>query len=96
MTYDERQTDIASLPDGSVVTSEKGLSRVKLYAPDGRFLGVVAGPELLVKDPELARRACVDCTVGFGFGVAADATRRVFVLDPLTREIRIFAPLEGA
>ncbi|MCK3682970.1 hypothetical protein [Maribellus sp. YY47] len=32
------------LPDGSFVTSEKGLVRVKIYKPSGEFLGVVAPP----------------------------------------------------
>ncbi len=34
----------AFLPDGSFVTSEKGMVRVKTYKPSGEFLGVVAAP----------------------------------------------------
>ncbi len=38
-------TDIALLPDGRVVTSEKGLPRVKVYSADGQLLSVVVPPE---------------------------------------------------
>lgn len=37
--------DFAILPDGSFITSEKGLPRVKRYAADGTFLCVVAPVE---------------------------------------------------
>lgn len=38
-------TDMALLPDGRVVTSEKGIPRVKVYTPDGEFETVVAAPD---------------------------------------------------
>ncbi len=38
-------THIATLPNGSFVTSEKGIPRVKIHAPNGDFSTVVAGPE---------------------------------------------------
>jgi len=78
--------------DGKFVTSEKGLNRIKIYDSRGNFEGVVAGPEHLVKDLELAKKACVDCRIGFGFDVACDATGRVLALDPATRSVRIFTP----
>ena len=34
------------LPDGTFLTSEKGLVRIKLYKPSGELIGVVAGPDL--------------------------------------------------
>lgn len=80
------------LPDGRFVTSEKGLNRIKIYDARGAFIGVVAGADHLVKDLELARRACADCRIGFGFDVACDAQSRVYALDPATRDIRIFTP----
>ncbi len=71
----------ALLPDGGFVTSEKGLPRLKVHGRDGKFLGVVAGPESLGEDPS-AR------------DVAVDSTGRVLVLDPATRSVRVYAPAE--
>ena len=80
------------LPDGRFVTSEKGLNRIKIYSATGKFIGVVAGVEHLVKDLELAKQACTNCQIGFGFPVACDAASRVLALDPATRDVRIFTP----
>ncbi len=82
----------ARLSDGRFVTSEKGLNRIKLHDVKGNFTGVVAGPEILVKDLELARQACANCTIGFGFDVAGDSQNRVLALDPATKTIRVFTP----
>lgn len=79
------------LPDGSFVTSEKGLNRVKIYNPNGVFRGVVAGADYLVQDEVAARRACADCSEGFVMPVAAQDAKRVFVLDPALRKLRVFA-----
>lgn len=76
--------------DGKFVTSEKGLNRIKIYDAKGNFEGVVAGPEHLVKDLDLAKKACADCQIGFGFDVACDSTGRVLALDPATKTLRIF------
>jgi len=80
------------LADGRFVTSEKGLNRIKLHDVKGNFAGVVAGPETLVKDLDLARKACANCHIGFGFDVACDSKDRVFALDPAAKTIRIFTP----
>ena len=80
------------LADGRFVTSEKGLNRIKLYSATGKFLGVVAGVEHLVQDLELAKQACQNCHIGFGFPIASDTTNRIFALDPATRAVRIFTP----
>jgi hypothetical protein len=80
------------LADGRFVTSEKGLNRIKLHDLKGSFTGVVAGPETLVKDLDLARKACANCHIGFGFDVACDSKDRVFALDPATKTIRVFTP----
>ncbi|MCX6996085.1 MAG: hypothetical protein NTV49_03125 [Kiritimatiellaeota bacterium] len=82
----------ARLPDGRFVTSEKGLNRIKVYDAKGVFAGVVAGPEQLVQDRALARKACADCRIGFGFDVACDSKSRVLALDPATRAVRVFTP----
>jgi hypothetical protein len=80
------------LPDGRFITSEKGLNRIKLHDGKGNFTGVVAGTETLVKDLELARKACANCSIGFGFDVACDSKDRVLALDPATKTIRVFTP----
>ena len=78
---------------GNFITSEKGLARINIYSSEGVFSGAVAGPETLVEDKKLARRACVDCSAGAGFDVAVDARENVFALDPYKKTVRCFAPL---
>lgn len=78
--------------DGGFITSEKGLARVNIYNASGSFQGAVAGPETLVDDKELAKRACADCRLGGGFDVALDESGRVLVLDPFRKTVRIFTP----
>jgi hypothetical protein len=86
---------IALLPNGSIVTCEKGLPRVKVYSIDGRFESVVAGTESF---PELAK-ACTgsDSThcVSAGLDAAVDAEGRVYILDMLTGEIRVMTRKSG-
>lgn len=82
--------NFAILPDGSFVTCEKGLVRVKIYDPSGAFVGVVAGPEQLIEGG--TARVCYfpeQCQSG-GFDVAADAAGRVLVLDTIKNVVRIF------
>lgn len=82
--------NFAILEDGSFVTCEKGLTRVKIYDADGEFVGVVAEPAKLVKDGEL--KICnvpIECQEG-GFDIAADANGRVFVLDTVKNLVRTF------
>ncbi|MBN1818407.1 MAG: NHL repeat-containing protein [Sedimentisphaerales bacterium] len=78
----------AILPNGNVITVEKGLIRVKEYDPDGNLIGVVAGPELLVDSgtgtKDLSR----------GFDVAVDMQNRIVVLDTIKNRIRIFSQKE--
>jgi hypothetical protein len=82
--------------NGDFITSEKGLTRVKMFGSDGQFKGVVAGPDRLVEDKEMAKRACEDCSVGAGFDVAVDPQNNVFVLDPFRKVVRKFVPVESA
>jgi len=82
--------NIAVLSDGSFVTCEKGLVRVKVYDSDGAFMGVVAGPEQLMGG--VAPKVCetpAQCQEG-GFDVAVDAQDRVYVLDALKNTVRTF------
>jgi hypothetical protein len=73
----------AILPDGSIVTAEKGLVRVKVYDPQGQFVGVVAGPEQLTTARDTK-------TISAAFDVAVDAAGRIFVLDTLKNQVRVF------
>lgn len=76
-------TDLAVLPDGRVVTSEKGSPRVKLYSPDGELLSVVAPPSEFRDDTA-------------GIDLAADSSGRVLTLDPVRGEIRIYEEIAGS
>ena len=86
--------NLALLPNGRVVTCEKGLPRVKIYSAHGELEGVVAGTETF---PENAKVGAGD---GFGDGVRAslDAVAakdgHIFVLDTVTRVVRVMAPRE--
>ncbi|MCX6345334.1 MAG: hypothetical protein NT018_09725 [Armatimonadetes bacterium] len=70
-------TDFALLPGGKFATSEKGIPRVKVYASDGKFEGVVAGFETF--KPEVV-----------GLDLAADAQGHIYVLDPASKSIRVY------
>ena len=76
--------NFAILKDGGFVTVEKGLVRAKIYDADGKFAGVVAGPEQLIK-------ACDVKTSGFD--LAIDSKQQVLVLDTIRNVIRTFAKI---
>ncbi len=80
---------LAVLPDGGFVTCEKGLVRVKVFAPDGRFQGVVAGPRQLIGSEGQVCRTVDECQ-GSSFDVAVDGRGRIYVLDTLQNTVRIF------
>ena len=75
-------------PDGSFVTCEKGLPRVKLYDSHGGFTSVVAGPDAF---PEYLKAANTGMLPSLGSGIyaAIDYRGRVLVLDPVGGEVRI-------
>jgi len=79
---------LALLPDGRIVTGEKGLPRVKVYNAKGDFESVVAGPESFVENAKACDPA--DCTTG-GLDVAVDAQGRIYVLDLVANDIRVMA-----
>lgn len=63
--------------DGRFVTAEKSLTRVKVYSPDGQLQSVVATPADLGENP-------------MGIDVAVDPAGQVYLLDPMTKTIRVF------
>jgi hypothetical protein len=68
---------IALLRDGAVVTSEKGIPRVKVYEPDGSMRCVVAIPDQFKDDV-------------VGLDLATDRSGRIYVLDPARKQVRVF------
>jgi hypothetical protein len=85
----------AVLPDGAVVTSEKGVARIKVYSPYGEFRCVVAGPKQLgVAQSELGDPRSVRAKADFD--VAVDAQGQVLVLDPREKAVRVFSRIETA
>ncbi len=65
------------IQDGSFVTSEKGLVRIKVYKPSGEFSGVVAAPAKFKDDGEAP-------------DVAVDSTGNIYALDFDKKMIRVF------
>lgn len=82
--------NFAILPDGGFVTCEKGLVRVKVYDADGNFTGVVAGPDQLGWVQPLRVCETPEQCSSKGFDVAVDSNGRIFVLDMVRNNIRIF------
>ena len=70
-------THIALRPDGSLVTSEKGIVRVKLFGPAGDFMGVVAGPSRFADDED-------------NLDLAVFSDGRILVLVPGQSELRLY------
>ena len=74
---------ITTMEDGSFVTSEKGMVRIKIFDQSGKLLSVVAPPELFkggedAKAPE----------------VCADAKGVIYALDFERDMVRVFEPIE--
>jgi len=82
---------IAFRGNGSLVTTEKGLARVKLYSPDWRLLGFVAAPSAFEEVPAGALSCEVETPL---VDLAVDQRGRVLVLDARQRTVRIFEAIE--
>jgi hypothetical protein len=76
------------LPDGRIVTCEKGIPRVKVYANDGAFECVVAGAESF---PENLKATEGGDAVRGALDAAVDSRGRICVLDPVSQMIRVMA-----
>jgi len=72
-------THVSILPNGDIVTSEKGLPRVKVLSPDGTLKCVVAGPEQFHSE-----------TLGLATAVMGE---KILILDPWEGAVRVFAPV---
>jgi hypothetical protein len=81
--------NIAILPDGRVVTAEKGIPRVKVYTAEGKFVCVVAGPEALLPSRAANEETRTEHKLRV-VDLAADSRARILILDPATRSVRIF------
>jgi sugar lactone lactonase YvrE len=82
--------NFAIMPDGSFITVEKGLMRVKIYDAEGKFVGVVAGPQEL--DWQGPLQICLrpeQCQTK-GFDVAVDQDGKIYILDTVKNVVRIF------
>jgi sugar lactone lactonase YvrE len=86
--------NIAILPDGRIVTAEKGIPRVKVYSADGKFVCVVAGPEMLLPTESAAKETRTEHRLK-AVDVAADSRGRVLVLDPASHSVRVFVAKAG-
>jgi len=73
-------THVAVLSDGSFVTSEKGIARVKIHNKNGDFSCLVAGPDEFAEG-----------TVGLD--LAVDSKDRIILLDPVKALVRIYTNL---
>lgn len=70
-------SNIAMLSDGSFVTSEKAIERVKIHQPTGEFKCVVVSPESFIEGTK-------------GIDLAVDSKDRIYVLDPEKKEVNIY------
>ena len=70
-------THMAILDDGSFVTSEKGIARVKVYNRLGELVSIVAAPDQFSEGV-------------VGLDLAVDPSGRIYVLDPKQKVVRIF------
>ncbi len=70
-------SNFAILSDGSFVTSEKGIERVKIYLPSGEFKSLVAAPDQFEEGTR-------------GLDLAVDSKDRILLLDPWRNQVRIF------
>ena len=81
--------NLALLPDGRVVTFEKGIPRVKVYTADGVFESVVAGAESFAANAKVCGPN--DCTLG-GLAGVADAKGLIYIMDLVTAETHVMEP----
>lgn len=75
---------ITTMMDGSFVTSEKGLVRIKIYDQSGKLKSVIAPPDLFNGEHGTAPEVC------------ADENDVIYALDFEKDMVRVFEPIEKA
>ena len=78
---------VAFRSDGTLVTTEKGLSRVKLYSPDQAYAGLVAAPGAFEESVDAALSCELETPL---LDLAVDTRDRVLVIDERMNAVRIF------
>jgi hypothetical protein len=73
-------THMAIMQDGSFVTSEKGIARVKVYNRIGELTSVVASAKQFNEGTE-------------GLDIAVDSRQHIYILDPKRKQVRIFTKI---
>lgn len=81
--------NIALLPDGRVVTCEKGLPRIKVYGAKGQFESVVLGPESFPENAYASGGPKKPDGTLAGLDAAVDSKGRIFVLDQMAEEVLV-------
>lgn len=79
----------AMLPDGDIITCEKGVARVKVYDTFGKLKGFVADPKKLA-DRSSPIGSKTENVQRYGFDVAADSEGHVYILDRERNVLRFF------
>jgi hypothetical protein len=69
--------NLAIAPDGTIVTAEKMIARVKVYEPSGRLLALIGALHFDQSATHLF--------------LAVDAKGRILVGDPVRREVKVFS-----
>ncbi|MHB1034795.1 MAG: NHL repeat-containing protein [Pirellulales bacterium] len=88
-------THFAILPNGSFVTTEKGIPRVKVLDADGKLVCVVAGPKELAADGGIDVGDKGETAPMQGIDVAVDSRERILLLDPAAKCVRVFVRKKG-
>jgi len=78
---------VAFLSDGSLVTAEKGVARVKVFSVDQKLDGFVAQPTAFSDSPDGSLTCDLETPIR---DVAVDAKGRILVLDGRRNKIRVF------
>jgi hypothetical protein len=86
--------NFAVFSDGSFVTCEKGIVRIKVYDARGILTGVVAGPEQLTGGTWSISETPAEQGKRVRFDVAAVEAGHVYVLDKAKSVVRIFTRKE--